>query len=320
MDIFLKKVMLDGLPYPEAALKDAKLSGRLSHRLGRWEENSAPVLPGAAVWLTDDAGAAKRLSKEGESVVYLLTEDNREISCAGAAWCAKVPGQGAEEGKSRERTGWQKELFAVEKTGFPDWLPESFLWRVWLRHNGLPWYIRETDRLLLREMTETDLDFVLEMQKEEGRAGWAARAYAGEKRDTAGRIREEEKEKLSAYIGQIYGFYGFGIWLVLEKESGMPVGRAGLQMREEIPGPELGFSIAPQFRRRGYAREACRAVLFWAKEELETENVYAVADRENIASCRLCEQLGFVRARTETKNAETDVLFVLEQHPDGYLR
>ena len=92
----------------------------------------------------------------------------------------------------------------------------------------------------------------------------------------------------------------FRSWLVLEKENGLPVGRVGLQMRDGFPGPELGFSIAVPYRQRGYAEEACRAVLVLAWEELEADRLYAVVDRENMKSVSLCKKLGFVSEREES--------------------
>lgn len=302
---FIKKWKLNGLPYPGAEAR--------------------ADLEKAAVWLTDDPQRAHQLLQEGSCCVYLLTAENRSGFCSGIEWCAEAPESAAEPGsaevpesaaenaeapesgtvpesaeEAHERAaaggrkalltapeaagGWRGQLAEAEHKGLPDWLPEDFLWRVWLRSRGLPWHICETDRLSLREMTEADLDFLYELQRDQEAAGFL---------DALGCDREEELQKLAAYRKQMYGFYGFGIWIVEEKESGRSVGRAGLQMRDGFEEPELGFAVLKEYRGRGYAKEACRAVLHYAAEELELKRVRAVADRENIKSQRLCEKLGF---------------------------
>lgn len=295
------------------------------------EKRPGPGRESAAVWLTDDPGEAEKLTERGACVVYLLTGANRDRPCGGAEWCAEVweqederakkapempgerdmpeerempgerdtpeerdtpgkrevPGERDMPGKSGPHPGtegWKRRLMEAEREGLPGWLPEEFLWRVWLRRQSLPWHICETRRLALREMTEEDLDFLYEMQ-ESGEAGRFLERLNGD--------REEERQKLEAYRRQMYGFYGFGIWMVIEKESGACVGRAGLQMRDGFEEPELGFAIAEKYRRRGYAEEACLAVLEYAEDELELSKVRAVVDEENINSRRLCEKLGF---------------------------
>lgn len=322
---FIKRWELGGLPYTAAELKNLHLSQKLARALTdesreaekqtkperesavrladgcEAENRPGPGKKSAAVWLTDDPGEVEKLTECGACVVYLLTGANRDMPCSGAEWCAEVWEQEDERAKkapemSGERDvpgkngpepaaeGWKKRLMEAEREGLPGWLPEEFLWRVWLRRKNLPWHICETGRLALREMTEEDLDFLYEMQRS-GEAGRFLERPSGD--------REAERQKLEAYRQRMYGFYGFGIWMLIEKESGACIGRAGLQMRDGFEAPELGFAIAEKYRGRGYAKEACLAVLEYAKKQLELLKVRAVVDEENINSRRLCEKLGF---------------------------
>lgn len=274
-EIFLKKIELEGCPYGAAE----------KYRLERWAETAPECVPGskmvqqrekAAVWLTDDGGCLQELSARGACVIYLLTQENRDDFCAGAEWCMELPEEEQLPGEA-----------------LPDWISMEFLWRIWLRKQNLPWQIAETDRLYLREMTEDDLDFLYECQED----AQTARFVAGPKGE-----REEELEKIRAYRRLIYGFYGFGLWIVCEKESGKPVGRAGLQIREAYEIPELGFEIAAGQRQKGYAREALEAVLSYAKEELELEEVRSVVNAENFVSRKLCESLGFIQQERKTED------------------
>jgi RimJ/RimL family protein N-acetyltransferase len=55
---------------------------------------------------------------------------------------------------------------------------------------------------------------------------------------------------------------------------------------------EIGYAIAPQFRRQGYAVEATAAVLQWLDGE-GVERVLAGCHMKNIASVRTLRKLGF---------------------------
>lgn len=58
---------------------------------------------------------------------------------------------------------------------------------------------------------------------------------------------------------------------------------------------EFGFEVFPQFRRRGFAREASLAMMNWA-EQVHGIRKFVVSIRpDNIASQALAAQLGFVR-------------------------
>lgn len=266
------------MPYHRAELQNGSLEEKL--RTAQEREN------GAFVWLTDEPEAVIRLKREGSCVLYLLTKENAERFCPEADWCAEAPdGWHPNENAGDQETGARKETdeegIVRKETKWPD---GKFLWRIWLRSRGLPWHICETERLCLREAVEEDLSFFYEMMQD---------AKAAEFLEPPDADREKEREKLAAYCRQMYDFYGFGIWTVLEKDTGRTVGRAGLQMREGYAEPELGFGIEAGARGQGYAQEACRAVLDYAAEELELLCVRAVVDEKNVESQRLCEKLGF---------------------------
>lgn len=233
--------------------------------LRKWKKGEA------AVWLTDEKREAERLRRAGECVAFVLTEDNRDEFASGVEWCAEAD------------AGWGEVCREALEAAFG----ANWLLRVWQRYAGLPWTILETKRLILREMTEADLDALYEIQGEET-DGFL---------EPLCKDRAEQCVKIQEYIRHMYGFCGFGIWMMQEKESGRAIGRAGLQLREGFETPELGFAVAPPFRRRGYAEEACRAVLEYGSGELGFEEIRAVVHRDNENSRRLCEKLGFAEAK-----------------------
>lgn len=165
-----------------------------------------------------------------------------------------------------------------------------FLQNVHTRALGLPVQIAETSRLLIREMTLADLDDVNALYQESGPAGFLQPSVLN---------RQEEEEKIKAYITYMYGLWQFGMWVVIEKESGKLIGRVGFGIADYLDFSEIdmGYLIGEKYRRRGYAEEASRAALRYAGSTLELPQVSAYIDRENLVSLHLIEKLGFCRKK-----------------------
>ena len=87
--------------------------------------------------------------------------------------------------------------------------------------------------------------------------------------------------------------YGFGPWVLRERESGDFVGRAGLAwiMIEGGPMVELPWAVLPDHQGRGYATEAALAAVGTARD-LELDRVVSLALRDNRASLRVMEKAG----------------------------
>ena len=115
-------------------------------------------------------------------------------------------------------------------------------------------------------------------------------------------LPETGEEEAKAYIRSMYGLYQCGMWVVLEKESGRIIGRAGFGIADYLPEAELdlGYLIDTPYRRQGYGEEACRAALDYGRDWLELPEISAYAEAENTASCHLLEKLGFRREQEFT--------------------
>lgn len=106
---------------------------------------------------------------------------------------------------------------------------------------------------------------------------------------------ETEKEKLTSYIENRYPLYGYGMWTVLDKETGKVIGRAGIEEKEinGVETTELGYMLHYLYRRNGIGLELCQAMLEYAKTILYIEEIHAVTHEGNIASKHLLEKLQF---------------------------
>jgi RimJ/RimL family protein N-acetyltransferase len=77
------------------------------------------------------------------------------------------------------------------------------------------------------------------------------------------------------------------------KGDAVPVGICGLVRRDEFPDPDLGFAFLKDHWSNGYALESSLAVLRHSRETLGLTRIIALADKDNLASTKLLERLGF---------------------------
>jgi ribosomal-protein-alanine N-acetyltransferase len=93
-------------------------------------------------------------------------------------------------------------------------------------------------------------------------------------------------------------------WLVravVEREAGEMVGHAGFHGPPGRNGIgragalEIGYTVLPAFRRRGYAVEAASALIAWARSEHGVHDFIASIAPGNEPSLGVVRKLGFVR-------------------------
>lgn len=164
---------------------------------------------------------------------------------------------------------------------------EEYKEMVYCRTYGLPITIIETDRLVIREIKVEDVPRLYELYADESITRYMEGLYED---------INQELEYTQKYIENIYGFYGFGMWVIVLKENDQVIGRAGLEYKEGYDGLELGFMLGVDYQKKGYAYEACNAILDYAVRELEQASFYAIVHEQNSSSLHLCEKLGFNKA------------------------
>jgi RimJ/RimL family protein N-acetyltransferase len=145
--------------------------------------------------------------------------------------------------------------------------------------------VLETERLILRRFRVDDAEFVLKLVNEP-----SFLRYIGDKKIRS--IEDARQYLLSGPVAS-YERHGFGLCPVELRETHTPIGMCGLLKREELPEPDIGFALLPEFWNKGFAFEAAAAVLQDARERLGIERILAITSLDNEASIKLLERLGF---------------------------
>ena len=154
-----------------------------------------------------------------------------------------------------------------------------------------------TERLLLREPEASDRPAVIELN-----ASPEVRAYLGGPvpRDELERVVPAEPRRRSGLF--VVDLAGTMIGVVtLDRRDGDRPGHLAPEGGEA----ELGYVFLPSAWGRGYAAEACAAVLAWSDDALPGEPVVLCTQTANAASMRLAARLGFAEVeRFEEFGAE----------------
>ena len=143
--------------------------------------------------------------------------------------------------------------------------------------------ILETERLVLRKMTQADSPALCRILQDEK----TMYAYEGAFSD------EEVQQWLDRQLAR-YAQYGFGLWLVVLKETGKAIGQCGVTMqpwdgREVL---EVGYLFERAHWHHGYATEAARALKNYAFQTLKLDEIFSTIRTNNYPSIAVAKRNG----------------------------
>ena len=142
----------------------------------------------------------------------------------------------------------------------------------------------ETERLVLRRLSPDDAEFIVELLNQP-----SFLRYIGDKevRNNTDAVRYIQNGPVASYEQ-----FGFGLYLVELKKTGVPIGMCGLLKRDSLPDVDVGFAFLPSYWSQGYAFESAAAVMTYGREALGLRRIVAITSIDNDASIRLLEKLG----------------------------
>ncbi len=150
--------------------------------------------------------------------------------------------------------------------------------------------IIETPRLLLKEFTSSDSEFIIELLNS---PGWLK--YIGTRNVSSA---EDAVNYIENRIRRSYLESGFGFYKIELRTNGAKAGMCGLVKRDSLEEVDIGFALLPQYENNGYAFEASEAVMNFAKEKLKLHRLAAITVPYNNSSVKLLEKLGMKFERT----------------------
>jgi len=146
--------------------------------------------------------------------------------------------------------------------------------------------ILETDRLILRNYTPDDFDALYRVISDPETMAHYPKPYD-----------EKGTHRWLDWTLRNYREYGFGWWAVILRETGEFIGDCGItmQMIDGQPLPEIGYHIHKTYWRKGYGKEAARAVRDWGFEHTDYNALYSYMTTGNTASWKTAEAIGMKR-------------------------
>lgn len=105
-----------------------------------------------------------------------------------------------------------------------------------------------------------------------------------------GRDRAKTEDMIKRFISA-YKEKGLPCFLLFDLESDEFIGRAGFGITE-TGNTEVGYVLHKKFWGKGYASEAVRTLLKYAREHIDVDYIIAYADVGNIGSTRVMEKCG----------------------------
>ena len=161
--------------------------------------------------------------------------------------------------------------------------------------------ILETDRLFLREFSDSDYNDLCEILQDKD----VMYAYDHVFSD------DEVKDWYNKLITGSYKKYGFGLWAVIHKKTDEVLGQCGLTV-QELNGEEyleIGYLFKKKHWHKGYAGEAASGCKKYAFGKLSAEKVCSIIRDTNMASQNVAIRIGMEKVNEIIKHySNMDVL------------
>ena len=153
--------------------------------------------------------------------------------------------------------------------------------------------ILETKRLVLREMEQSDFSALCTILQDKDVMYAYEHAFSD----------KEVQDWLDNQINR-YNKDGFGLWLVIIKDTDEVIGQCGLTMQNigDRDVVEVGYLFAKKFWHNGYATEAAVACKKYAFDKLGVEEVFSIIRDTNIASQNVAKRNGMTRKSSIVKH------------------
>jgi len=164
----------------------------------------------------------------------------------------------------------------------------------------------ETARRNIRHLTTDDAPFILELLNDP--------SFIQNIGDRKVRTIADAESYITKGPVSSYEKNGFGLDLVVLKETGESIGICGLIKRETLEDVDIGYAFLPKFWKKGYAVESALGVLEYGLKVQKLKRIVAITLEANRGSVRVLERIGlkFEKMVTLSGDEEELMLFAIE--------
>lgn len=140
----------------------------------------------------------------------------------------------------------------------------------------------ETERLMIRPISTSDHDFILELTNTDG---WLA--FIGDRNIKNSCDAENYIQKILQNENYFYN-------VLMLKTSNQAIGIITFLKRDTQKHPDFGFALLPSFEKQGFAYEASKAYLDHLINANNNLKIIGITKPENTKSISLLTKLGFI--------------------------
>lgn len=184
-----------------------------------------------------------------------------------------------DKSNEREDTSFARYVFMWDEALGNEQVDDAYARMVIARYDKKPLIIARTERLVIRELVKEDAKDLSHILSNESSVFF---------KDTFNDANDAHSI-LEQYSPMTYDIYGYGIYGIELEGEGI-IGIVGFSPRED-GDIELGYAVVPRMRQKGYGFEACKAVIEYAKDNIEYRSILINTDENNIAGNALKDKI-----------------------------
>ncbi|WP_114789092.1 GNAT family N-acetyltransferase [Niabella yanshanensis] len=166
--------------------------------------------------------------------------------------------------------------------------------------------IIETNRVLIRKVTHNDLEALYTICGDP-----RLMRFVGDGKP----LSMKQTQKWIDVTINNYASKGFGMYGVVDRETGAFIGYCGLVFSADVKDNELIYALVPAYWGKGLATEIARHLVDFGFSSLNLEHIYASIDPENKASERILLKVGFNRVFRKNDEFGLETVYYLKKRP-----
>jgi len=150
-------------------------------------------------------------------------------------------------------------------------------------HNFTPFPVLKTNRLILRNLLESDVDAIFKLRSNPETMKFIPRPLATSKEEAMNHIQLiQNKTKENEGIN----------WAICLQENFELIGIIGhYRIKPEHFRSEIGYMLLPEFQSNGIMTEAIKEVVKYGFNEMDLNSIEGIIDPKNSASGRVLEKM-----------------------------